>query len=65
MALTKLYQVVELGMFNHVWKVFRTEQECLDYLQGDIPVFHPTSLTFIPIWTNANEKDIEKMLKGH
>ena len=63
MALTKLYRIVELGMFTNVWKVFRTEQECLDYLQGDVKVFHPTTLTYMPIWTNASEKEIEGMLK--
>lgn len=63
MALTKLYQVVELGMFNNVWKVYRTEQECHDYLAQDIPIWSPVTLTVIPIWTNASAKEIEGMLK--
>lgn len=66
MALTKLYQVVQFGLFHTVWKTARTEQECLAYLEGGhITAFEPIVLTVIPIWTNGNEKDIEKMLRGH
>jgi hypothetical protein len=66
MVLTKLYQVVEVGFFRSVWKTYRTEQECLDYLAGsNSSAFMTVTLTVMPIWTNVSQKDIEKMLGNH
>jgi hypothetical protein len=64
MALTKLYEVVETKERGKVWRTYRTEQACVDYLESnDLSDYMGSiTLTIRPVWTNKNKQDIEKLL---
>lgn len=69
MALTKLFQVVQVDKTVDVWKTFRTQEECEGWLNSketahDLSDYMSNlTLTIRPIWTNMSKKDIEKLLK--
>lgn len=65
MALTKLYEVVETGDRGRVWRTYRTEKECVDYLESNDLSDYMGSLTLTirPVWTNKREQEIKKLLK--
>ena len=69
MALTKLFQVVQTDDDDNVWKTFRTQERCEEWLNSE-ETAHDLSdymsnltLTIRPIWTNMSDKDIKKLLK--
>lgn len=65
MVLTKLYQVVEVGSREKVWRTFRTEQKCQDFMvNNDLDDYmSDVELTIRPIWTNASEASIKRTLR--
>jgi hypothetical protein len=64
MALTKLFELVKVGRDDKVWRTYRTEQECLDYLaSNDLADYMGTlTLTIRPIWTNMGEASIKRLV---
>lgn len=62
--LTRLYQVYDVQK-GRVFRTKRTEQECLDYLNGNdlADYMSDVMLSIRPIWTNASEHSINEMLR--
>lgn len=62
--LTKLFEVYEV-VRNKTWRTYRTEKECIDYLESGVPADYMSTLTLTirPIWTNLSDQDIKKLLK--
>lgn len=65
MVLTKLYQVVGVRSPGKVWRTHRTEQECEDFMvNNDLDDYmSDVELTIRPIWTNASEASIKRLLR--
>jgi hypothetical protein len=60
--LTKLYQILD-GDFS-VWKTFRSQKECEDYLSDyDVSDYMgELTLTILPMWTNQSEQSISQLM---
>jgi hypothetical protein len=66
MALTKLFQVVEIkGDSLKVWRTYRTGAKAEAYLSSNdlSDYMSDVTLTILPIWTNKSESSIKKMVK--
>lgn len=65
MTLTKLYEVVNTKDPNEVFRTYRTEQECLNYLESNdlADYMSDLTLTIRPVWTTKSEAKIKRLLR--